>query len=316
METENNILAIWKDVLSFYPTNRKINHQKYAIKYFEAMKLRKEKNIGATKISRIIDIPSGTINYWLMKREMPVAVKGIKELEEMNLLPLEISNLNSFKHFMRALGLRCSDGCIYEQKRNNSFTFYVCFSEKINALKFIEDCNKIWNIKLNVHYSSRAYYVYLPASVGRLMLAIGSPCGDKTTQLFRFPKWIFELNETLKWEFIDGLFSGDGDTPRLKKSKNSCESLRISLSSEKSIVKRFCEGFMMDLYRLFISLNIKVTKPKIGWNNSRISKEGKITYPVNIRILTRKNNMIKFLNGVKYRYRERADVDYILERLK
>ena len=68
-------------------------------------------------ISKIINMNEGTINYWLMGKSIPRSIKGIKELENMELLPLEISDSIQFKHFIRTLGLRYSDGCIYEQKR-------------------------------------------------------------------------------------------------------------------------------------------------------------------------------------------------------
>lgn len=295
-----NILATKGDVISMYSIS-KINQQRNAIKYYEAMVLRKKLGFGSLRISRAINMPIGAVHYWLQGFE-PKSVKGVKELENMGLLPLRISNSKAFKQFVRTFGLRFADGCIYEQKRNNSFTGYVCFGNKIDAIKFIDDCKKAWNINLIPYFSSNAYYVYLPASLVRLMIIVGSPVGDKTLQVFNLPKWIHKLPDKLKFAFIDGIYSGDGEVPRLKSSGLALESLKFSLSSEKSIVDEFSETFMLDLWKLINSLDIKASKPKILYNQPRIAKDGTTTYPIHIRILTKRENMVKFLNNIKYHY--------------
>lgn len=295
-----NELATKEDVVSMYSTSR-VNQQRNALKYYEAMQLRKSLGWGSLRISKAIDMPLGAVHYWLQGFE-PKSVKGIKELENMGLLPLTISNSKAFTQFVRTFGLRFADGCVYEQKRNNSFTGYVCFGEHEDATKFINDCKNAWNIDLIPHFSSNAYYIYLPASLVRLMIIIGSPVGDKTLQNFSLPKWIFILPYNLKFEFVDGLFSGDGEVPRLKKSGLASESLKISLSSEESIVEEFSKDFMLDLWKLIDSLGIKASKPTVMYNQPRIGKDEITTYPVAIRILTQKQNMIKFLNNVRYRY--------------
>lgn len=317
MEEKN--LVNFEDVLKFYSIN-KINQQKNALDYARAKSIREKSLFGARKISKMIGVPEGTVNNWLMGKKIPRAVKGLKMLEVMGLLPLKISDSPAFRHFLITLGLRYSDGCIYEQKRNNSFTFYVCFSDEIDAKKFIEDSKKAWGINFNAEYSpkARAYYVYLPSSLARLMLAVGSVKGDKTSQNFEMPKWVLDLPDSLKSEFLSGLFSGDGDSPRLKPSKKASESLRLSLSSEKGIANEFCNGFMRDVQKLITDLDIKSTTPKVMENQQTLSKNGKVTYPIVIRILTNKPNMTKFLEKIKYIYCNRAieKSNIVLEALK
>jgi len=241
-------------------------------------------------------------------------------IESMNLLPLEISDSIEFRHFMRTLGLRYADGCIYKQRNNNSYTFYLCFGDKIDALKFIEDSREAWNLELDVKYypEARAYYIYLPSSLARLMLTIGSIDGNKTGQVFNLPSWIFNLPDFLKIEFLKGIFSGDGDNPRLKSSGNAAESLRLSLSSHESIAKEFRDNFMKEVHNLIISLGIEATYPNVRYNQPRISKEGRVTYLVVIRILTNRKNMINFLENIEYTYCNRAIVkkDKVLKALK
>lgn len=211
-------------------------------------------------------------------------------------------NLDMYSFICHLFGLRYSDGCIYKQKRNNSYTFYICFGKEKDAITFIYEFRRIFNRNINYYYGSRAYYAYLPAELARLFISLGSPTGNKVTQLFRLPTWVFNLSDKLKWEFLSGLFSGDGSCPRLKKGMYSSESLKISLSSEDCIVEDFRDGFMQDIYILLKSLDLEISKPKIEYNNPRLSKNKKISYPVNIRILSKKNNMKRFLENIEFRF--------------
>lgn len=298
MRKLSKIIVTKEKLLSLYPDagNAKL--------YFKAMGLRKRAGLGAWRIARILNVWNrrGTINQWLCTEVKPRSVKEINELENAGLLPLKTSNSEIFRHFVHLFGLRYSDGCIYRQKRNKSYTFYICFGNKNDAKNFTEDCKKIWDMDLKYHYGSRAYYVYIPASIARIMVAVGSPVGRKTSQLFRIPRWIFGLPENLKWEFISGIFTGDGSAPRLQPNIECSWSLKLSLNSEKKIVKNFRKAFMEDLWLLLNQLGIEASKPKIKWNTPRIAKNGVITYPVVLRILTKKENMIDFLENVKYRY--------------
>lgn len=294
------VLATKEDIISMYATS-KIDHQTNAAKYYQAMELRRKLNWGSLKISRAINMPEGAVHYWLQGFE-PKSVKGIKELERMGLLPLEVSNSEPFIQFVRTFGLRFADGCVYEQKRNNSFTGYLCFGDKQDAIKFTGDCQKAWKIDLPSHFGSKAYYVYLPASLVRLMILVGSPVGAKTLQSFNLPRWIFNLPDNLKFEFLGGIFSGDGEVPRLKHSGTASESLKLSFNSEKSIAKDFSRNFMWDLWELINMLGIKATRPTVMKNQPRLSKDGITTYPIVIRILTKRSNMIYFLSNVNYCY--------------
>jgi len=236
-------------------------------------------------------------DLWNIKRS-----KSIRILKKACLFPLEFSNSKSFRHFVHVLGLRYSDGCIYHNKRNKSYTSYVCFGKKEDAENFSNDCKKFWNIDMKPYYGTNAYYVYIPSSIARLMVALGSPVGRKTAQSFRIPDFIYDLTPSLKWEFISGLFTGDGSAPKAQHGLRCSRSLVLSLNSEKSVAKKFSRGFMLDLKNILNELGIGVSNPIIRWNTPRISKNGKITYNVIIRILTEKGNMKRFLENVKYRY--------------
>ncbi|VVB68345.1 tRNA-splicing ligase RtcB [Candidatus Norongarragalina meridionalis] len=226
----------------------------------------------------------------------------------MGLLPLKVSNSASFLQFIRIFGLRYADGCIYQQTRNRSFTFHICFGDKKDALRLIDDAREAWNIKLHCCFSSRAYYVYFPASIARLLICAGSPFGRKTRQSFSLPRWIFLLPDNLQFEFIGGLFAGDGSVPRLKRIGTASESLKLSLSAERNVAEHFSKDFMLGVHILLKHLGVRSTSPKVKWTSPRISKNGVTTYPVEIRILTEKRNMEFFLRNVPYRYCSRAAV--------
>jgi hypothetical protein len=163
-----------------------------------------------------------------------------------------------------------------------------------------------------------AFYVFLPARIGRLLVCAGAPTGKMTEQLYRLPWWISELTPRLKWEFVDTLFSADGSAPQLQSSGTCCKSFGISLNSEKSLVRSFKYGFMTDIWQLLRDLDVKASYPKIMWNQPRRSKNGQVTYPVKIRVLTAKNNVFHFLQNVSYRYcrRKAEKAHHVKEVLK
>jgi len=280
--------------------------------YYKVMKIRKKTGWGAWKISKFLKNWSRrqSINQWINGYEKPKSIKEIEKLKRMGLVPLIVSSKDSFRLFIRIFGFRLADGCIYFQRRNNSFTFALYFGTLKDAQWLCNDVNKIWqlNVKPNKFKNSNEYVVYLPSFLARLYISLGSPVGDKTSQMLKLPQWIPNLPNNLKWEFIDGLFAGDGTTPRLKPNINSSESLRITLNSEKTIVEVFRENFMKKLQLLLNSLSIKTSEPKIIWKRKILSKDGTVTYPVELRILTQKENMIKFLENVNYTYCKKGNI--------
>lgn len=302
------ILAHEKDVIETYENSH------IAELYKKVIKIRKMKKIGSINICKELGIDNWKIkkliDHWIYYAKTPRSIKALEELKSMKLLPLRISKSPAFIQFIRTLGLRYADGCIGRKTPSKSFIFLMSFGKKVNAAKFCNDVKISWGIKLTPYRYEKdgTFSVLLPTSIARLMIALGSPVGNKTELDFRLPKWLFELPKDLKWEFIDGLFSGDGQAPRLREGYKSSESLVLSLNSEESIVEKFRDGFMMDLWKLLTMLGIDVMKP--GIMNLKIFRksDGKITRPIKILIRPRKENMINFLNNVPFRYARGAAV--------
>jgi len=290
--------------------------------YYKVMQTRREISFGAWKIAKMLKVwgRRGTINQWINGYKKPKSIKGIENLEKLGLIPFIVTSTESFKLFVRIFGFRLSDGCIYEKRRSNSYTFALYFGILEDAEWICEDINRVWsiNVKPNKFKGSEGYVVYLPSYLAKLYVLMGSPIGAKTLNLFDLPNWLLNLSNELKLEFIDGLFAGDGDAPRLKDGINSAESLSISFNSEKKLVELFCSKFMRKLKNMLNSLNIKTSEPKIEWNTPVISKDGKITYSVTLRILTQKENITKFLENINYRYCSRASKqrDFVLKGLR
>lgn len=313
MRKLGKILVLEEGLLNLYSDRRN------GKLYLKVKELRKKTKWGAWKIAKFLDAWNhrGAINHWLFTSKKPKCIKEIEELKKMELLPLETNTLQ-FELFIKLLGFRYSDGCIYPQIRSNSFTFALYFGDLEDANKCCEEMEKIWKLTRRPHSSSNCYVVYLPASIARLAIYLSSPVGDKTSQTFELPKWIFELSKRGKWLFLDGLFSGDGSVPKLQPCGTCSRSLKLSLNCEEQYVRDFATQFMDDVRKLLNSLGVKTSTPKIEWKRKIISKDGKVTYPVNIRVLTQKENMIFFLENVPYSLCKRASlkVKEVLDALK
>jgi hypothetical protein len=296
-----DILVTESDLIGSYKTSS-MRHKNNALKYNEAINLGKKHGWNARKISKEINMPCGAVDHWLRNSGKPKSIKGVEQLSAMGLMPLRLANTPQFIQFIRILAFRYGDGCLCEQKRNNSYTFYACMKDLNDASKLCQDTYDNLKIKLEPHKGTNAYYVYFPASLARLMVILGVPVGDTTKQTYRVPDWIFTLPENIRWEFIDVLFSNEGSKPRLKPGASCCESNRLSLSSEESLALDFCNGFMLDIWKIISDLGVNASRPRVMWNQPRISKDGATSYPITIRILTKKENLIKFFSSVKYMY--------------
>lgn len=305
-------IVVEEDIFSMFSSNHRLS----ALNYRKATEIRQKHGWGARRIARALNAEEGGINYWLLEKGKPKPIKNVEMLRVMGLLPLKASNSAEFLQFVRVLGLRYGDGCISYQRRNHSFTCSFSFHDILDAELFREDIQKTLGLDVSIIPGPRAFYAYLPASIGRLLACAGAPVGKMTKQLYRLPPWVFELTPKLKWEFIDALFSADGSAPALQPSGTCCRSFGISLNSEGSIVQAFRDGFMVDIWQLLRELNAKASSPKIMWNQPRKAKDGCTTYPVNVRILTSKGNALHFLQNVSFRYcRRKAEKAHIAKEI-
>ena len=110
-------------------------------------------NIFITKDNLIPLYSSSEIS---LKRNTP---KGLEELEMAGLLPLKPSTNPTFLLFVKILGFRYADGCIYQQKRNNSFTFSLTMKDYVDAENICNEIYKIWNLELNPHKTENKYAI-------------------------------------------------------------------------------------------------------------------------------------------------------------
>lgn len=297
----NRDIVTEQDIFSMFPAE----HRHSAATYKTAIEIRQNYRWGARKIGRLLNVKEGGLNYWFIGLGKPRPIKAVEMLNEIKLIPLRISNSWEFLQFIRVLGLRYGDGCISHQRKNRSITCSFSFHDVLDAQLFCEDIRKAWRLNVKILPGPRAFYVFLPASMGRLLVCAGAPIGKMTKQLYRLPQWIFELALDLRWEFVDALFSADGSAPQLQSSGTCCKSFGISLNCEESLVQSFADGFMKDIWQLLRGLNVKASYPKIMWNQPHKSKNGDVTYPVKIRILTMKSNVLHFLQRISFRYCKR-----------
>src|SRR3989344_4940869 len=133
------LLAKEEDILKLYSTN-KVNHQKNASDYIK-VKLLSSQGFKISQIAKELNLTRSLVSHWISKSSSrtPKSIKGITKLKEIGFIPLMINNTRIFNHLVHTIGLRYADGCIYHQKRNNSYSFYLCFGEEIDAKSYVTD---------------------------------------------------------------------------------------------------------------------------------------------------------------------------------
>ncbi|HLD98523.1 MAG TPA: LAGLIDADG family homing endonuclease [Candidatus Nanoarchaeia archaeon] len=155
------------------------------------------------------------------------------------------------------LGLLCTDGHIQFRKNECKYRLilFTSYNEEkemiIKLIKNIFDYNASVREKLYGFSNRPNYEVYISSKkVCEFFNNLGVPYGNKSTSL-RVPKVLFHLNKDKTFNFLRGVFDGDGSI--IFSSIN--QTFKISSGSQK---------FIEDMHKLMSKLNI---------NSSRITHE-------------------------------------------
>jgi intein/homing endonuclease len=114
----------------------------------------------------------------------------------------------------------------------------------------IDATQSIFNIEVRLRKDTSGFpVVFLPASVGQVLLLAGAAQGDKTKKDFDVPQWIKDGDIEIKKAFLRALFDDEGSVDMwskwrnikfaMGKSESRGESLRKFLNSIRSMLRDF-----------------------------------------------------------------------------
>ena len=256
--SEKALVNYW-DILNTYPNEQKDS----AYKYLKARDL-KRKNYKITDISKLLSLSKNTIYGWNISKGNPYSLNSIKELIDLDLLPLIYQNNPKFIFVLKLYAYILTDGNINEKLAN------IKVAGELEDLKLLsQEIDKILpSVKWSIHtYKTKgilegrsingvSHCLYINSTaLGRLLYILGAPKGDKVKQILTIPDWVFKLNSDLKKIFLGVLWSAEGSKPiKTTRGYNLCFGMAKDIRLQEHHVK-----FLNQIRELFQELGIQTT---------------------------------------------------------
>ena len=300
--TENGLLEVNKlgvnDKLVVYP--------------YDSMEYENPKDIILVDMNKLEEISPFNTKFSKVK----------KELELKNLLPLTSKNAN-LPRLIRLMGHLFGDGGIYLDRAENSLRYKIVFSGKKDELKEIrKDLEKldfyispvIKSTSESIVESSKGYNKIKGTSyqiritnksLALLFISLGVPVGDKSLSDYSIPKWLFELPNWLKKEFLRGYFGAELPKPRISFSRNHT-TVSTPLLGVNKLESIDINNFITSLKRLLYFFNIKITN--LLHNKKIYRKDGNVTIQYIISLSSDFKSIKSLYGNIGFAYSKEREV--------
>ncbi len=154
--------------------------------------------------------------------------QSIDELEKRNLLPLKMNN-EKFPYLIKLMGYIIGDGQVFFSKNERACIWFYGKKEDLREIR--KDIEKIGFKASRVYSREREHSIKTmyglvefkatehsikssANSLAALLMAMGLPVGNKTTQDFALPKWLFECPKWQKRLFLASFFGAELTSPK------------------------------------------------------------------------------------------------------
>ncbi|MDI6825753.1 MAG: LAGLIDADG family homing endonuclease [Candidatus Aenigmarchaeota archaeon] len=110
------------------------------------------------------------------------------------------------------------------------------------------------NLELKIKKDRRKLYrMFIPISIGHLLIMVGAPKGKKVNQQLVVPDWIINGSKEIKAKFLRALFDDEACVSFRKGGKNS---IIFGLSTRKEFVK-FLKEFLNSIQKILSDIGIE-----------------------------------------------------------
>lgn len=242
----------------------------------------------------------------------------INRLERLNLIPL-YSDSPKIPYLLKILGYAFGDGTTYfsNKKKSGRISFYGRREDLEEISKDIEKLgfklSKVSQRKRN-HQIKTVYSTYKFSQIEHslnidsssfvcLLVCLGLPFGNKTSQDFFLPSWIKKNPLWQKRLFLASLFGAKLSSPSvLKEHKYNFYSPILSLNKREGFIKSG-EKFLKEISSLLSEFNIEVKK--ISLRREQINKDESCSYCLRLIISSKSKNLINLWSRVGFEYNQR-----------
>ena len=239
----------------------------------------------------------------------------IIHFKKRNLLPLRYDS-PQLPHILKVMGYIFGDGSIhFTNKRGKGITWFYGRPEDLkdirqDILKIGYNPSKIYsrnrNHKIKTHYSEYEFnrtessFKVCSSSFAALLVALGTPFGNKTAQDYRLPPWIFNMPLWQKRLFLAAFFGAEMSTPKTMVNLNYnfyCPT--ISMNKKEKFVESG-ELFLRDISQLLKEFN--VSTQKISKRIEVINKDNEVSSRLRLILSGLPEDMVNLYTKVGFEY--------------
>ncbi|MCX5657482.1 MAG: intein-containing RctB family protein [Candidatus Omnitrophica bacterium] len=242
----------------------------------------------------------------------------IKYLNKLQLLPLRYSSWQ-LPYLMKVMGYVFGDGTVYFNKgRGKGFTWF--YGKKEDLEKIGSDvrsigfnCSKVYsrerkhNIKTNY-----AFYEFSnvetsckvsSSAFAALLVALGVPLGDKTSQNYVLPSWLWQAPLWQKRLFLASFLGAELSTPKTMTGHNyNFYAPVISMNKKEDSVESGIV-FLKGLAKLLKEFGVRTTK--ISQRIECINANNDMSYRLRLILASTPQSMINLYSKVGFEYNVR-----------
>ena len=243
------------------------------IETFFEFRLLAEKGYGVKKISELLWVSVNTLNNWKYRGKMPFCVKQIQKLEKLGFLPFKLDyNDKKIRTILKVGFFTYGDGHI----ARNHWKMVNLYGRHKDLEKLHRELGAL-GINCHLKKEKGCSTLHIFDFVGRLLIALGFPEGDKVNSAIALPKWLLNGSRKIKRLFLSIFFGNEGGISNEQK-------IRISINKTVPFLKTGVK-FMRDIKKLCGEFHISTTKLTVRKCGKR--KSGEETYSIRFSITER-----------------------------
>jgi len=236
-------------------------------------------------------------------------------LKKRKLLPLRY-NSPQLPYLLKVMGYVFGDGSIhFNNKRGKGVTWFYGQQNDLeeirhDILKIGYNPSKIYSRnrehKIKTHYSeyefNRTEYSFKvgSSSFAALLVALGTPLGNKAKQNYRMPQWIFNSPLWQKRLFLASFFGAEMSTPKTITNQRYNFYCPMISMNKKERFRESGEPFLTDISQLLKEFN--VSTQKISRRLEVVGKNNEISHCFRLILSSLPEDMINLYSKIGFEY--------------
>lgn len=254
-------------------------------------------------------------------KKLPIVknkTQAVKELEKRGLIPLSMNSL-ALPYLLKLFGYNLGDGTAYFTKNKGILWFYGSPEDLEEIRKDIEKLGfKVSRVysrtrkhKISTSYGNTEFertehsIKTTSSSLALLLMAMGLPFGNKASQDFQLPGWIFKCKKWQKRLLLAAFFGAELTIPKTA-SDNEYNFSCPMLSIDK--VRKFRNSgrtFLTQISKLLREFSVKSNL--IKEREEYITKKKEKSFRLRLLISSHEENLIYLWSKIGYEYNKKRN---------